>query len=558
MTTRIAVVSEPLLSRRYGTSGLSVIRALEALSETRLVVSAKANANGIRRDLQGALAADPSASVLLVGGAGTLPFFEIPLVPRPDADPAVITDNPYGIPGASTAPGDVALPTRAIGRIPDHPGDTALSFAQRMAALCSPFSPGDGAGTFYVLGAKVWEKTTRSMTARLDTAAAVDLAPPRAPADFGSAAFVDIAARRHLFNLHGSDRDARWFGQDGTRYPPALDPGAIAALASQKKLQGALVISQACYGAFLLFPGGLRKVDESCCLQFLERGAAGFLGSTTIAYGGVTGEMSCSDILAVEFLRAVSAGAPLGAALRKARSALASAVRSPPSGTELKTLLQFVLYGDPHRVWIPAAPFAKAILSGGAGSFAAEDAPEARARLAEYALWSEEAIPAPKAMATAESPGDGWMEIARFTAGPSAASKSAPAAPEPGLAARRQLLRAFRDVGAEVACFREVVTYPDGSTFEAQSTGGRSLATIREEQAGAEAWWRQPAFVIPRPAREKKKPSSGEEPPRAPRRRYAPGRKRSTGGARARGTAGPGGRKRTSAQRRASRKRSKK
>ncbi len=74
------------------------------------------------------------------------------------------------------------------------------------------------------------------------------------------------------------------------------------------------------------------------------------------------------------------------------------------------------------------------------------------------------------------------MEIARFTAGPSAASNSAPAAPEPGLAARRQLLRAVRDVGAEVACFREVVTYPDGSTFEAQSTGGRSLATIREEQ----------------------------------------------------------------------------
>ena len=484
-------MSRPLLVNRYGEPAASVEAALDKLPGTRVVASGKSDAAGIRRDIQAALRGAPGAAVLLIGGPATMPFFEIPLVPRLDDDTLVPTDNPYGVPGASTAAADVALPARPVGRIPDHPDDTAASFAERITALCRPAAAIPG--TFYFLSAKVWEKTSHSMSGRLDPGPKVDLAPPRAPADFGAPVFMDAEARRLLFNLHGSDRDARWFGQEGGRYPPALDPGAIASLGAGKRLAGALVLSQACYGAFLLMPGGLRRVGQACCLQFLEQGAAGFVGSASIAYGGATSQMVCSDVLAVEFFRAASAGAPLGVALQRARAALASAVRSPPAGSELKTLLQFVLYGDPLRTWTPIEPAPKAGATEGAPGAGTE--PALRDRLAEYARWSEQAVPERKA---ARANRAAWNEVARFTTAAARGAAKTPPAKGAG-PAERQVLRRAASVedapGAELAYFRELVSYPDAKVFEARSTGGRALSSTEEELAGAAPWWRHAGAV---------------------------------------------------------------
>jgi hypothetical protein len=490
---RIAVLSQPLLANRYGAPAASVTAALEKLPGTQVVVSGRSDAAGIRRDLQATLRGAPDAAVLLIGGAATMPFFEIPLVPRLDDDTLVPTDNPYGVAGAGTVATEVALPERPVGRIPDHPDDTAASFAERIAALCRPARAAPGA--VYLLSAKVWEETSRSMAARLEPEPKVDLAPPRAPADFESPKFVDADARRFLFNLHGSDRDPRWFGQDGNRYPPALDPGAVASLGAARRLAGALVLSQACYGAFLLMPGGLRRVGQACCLRFLERGAAGFVGSTTIAYGGATGQLVCSDVLAVEFLRAASAGAPLGAALQRARQILASAVRSPPAGSELKTLLQFVLYGDPLCAWARVAPTPKSA-SAAEGAPGAGEQAEIRERLAEYTRWSEQEVPVRK---RARAGGAAWNEVARFAATGARREAKGPPGRGGGPAQRRvqQRVASVEDApGAELACFRESVRYADGTEFEARSTGGRATLSIEEELAGAAPWWNHAGAVL--------------------------------------------------------------
>lgn len=544
---RIAVLSGPLLSKRYGESGAAVTRAVEQLAGTTVVVSGSADAAGIRRDLQRALGEAPDAPVLLVGGLATLPFFEVPFSPRVDADRFVATDNPYGVPGTSTSLVDVALPSRAVGRIPDHPGDTAESFAARVGRLCAG-PAGDGTGGWYVLSAKVWQGTTTAMAAGLGVDVPIDLAPPRAPADFADPSFVGASARRHLFNLHGSDRDARWFGEEAKKFPPALDPAAVAWLAAGNRLAGALVFSQACYGAFLLMPGGLRSARDACCLQFLEQGAAGFVGSTTIAYGGTTGGMVCSDVLAVEFLTAASRGAPLGAALLAARATLAASVRSPPAGAELKTLLQFVLYGDPARSWAPA-PVAKAR---GLGAGPGVDEERARATLADYARWSEEEVPTAKGL-RGVAPEDGWTETARFATGAPVAKGLRSGAPR--RAAERRIYEQVRELdrdvegerrapASDVVYFREHVEREDGATLDAESTGGRSLTTILEERAGAEPWWRQPAppraprgakprapagHAAPRPKRKRAAPAKGarrgaprKPPPRSPKRGRAP------------------------------------
>jgi hypothetical protein len=428
---------------------------------------------------------------------------------------------------------EIALPARAVGRIPDHPGDSAASFAARIAGLCSPV-PAVLAGPFYLLSAKVWERTTASMAAKLDAAAAVDVAPPRKPSNFRSAAFVLSNAFRHLYNLHGSDRAAPWFGQEGNRYPPAFDPTAVEALAADGKVQGALVVAQACYGAFLLMPGGPRRPSQACSLSFLEKGAAAFLGSTTIAYGGTSGPMVCSDVLAFEFLRAASEGVALGEALQKARSILVSSIQSPPAGSELKTLLQFVLYGDPVRAWTSPAgalrPTAKA--------FGARAEVDARARLAEYARWSEEETP------TAKSPtrggdeaagGGGWTEIAHFSAPPAPEAKGASEGTRGGRAGgTRHVYQQVYETPAKIVYFRERVER-DGTIVEAQSTGGRSAETIAEQREGKVAWWRQEA-VAPAPAptpSPKKKPrrrTAIEAPPAVAQQRRATGPPAAGGG----------------------------
>ena len=486
--TRIAVLSEPLLAERYGDAGVSVIRAAEGLPAARLVVSRRRDAEGIRRDLQATLRSATGASVLLLGGVATMPFFELPLPGKQlDADALVPTDNPYGVPGGSVEAHEVALPERAVGRIPDHPDDTAASFAARIGALCAVVPPDRGGSACYLLSTQSWKRTSASMATRVAPPPEIDLSPPRAPGDFARPAFVPADARRHLFNLHGSDRVAPWFGEtaSGSKYPPAFDPAAVVALAASRRVTGAVVVSQACYGAFLLIPGGLRRTSQACCLQLLEHGAAAFLGSTTIAYGGTTGAMVCSDVLAVEFLRAAAEGLPLGAALQQARRVLAAAVRSPPPGTELKTLLQFVLYGDPQRIWARPAPSAKAVAGAEVGA----------ADLSAYSLWSEEALPVRKGALAA--PEAGWAEVARFKS----------IRPPRGIAPA--VRRMYRCVGGqaepgkarahdELFYYRESVTYPDGTTFEARSTGGRARKTVQEEESGAAPWWRHAVAAHPR------------------------------------------------------------
>jgi hypothetical protein len=166
-------------------------------------------------------------------------------------------------------------------------------------------------------------------------------------------------------------------------------------------------------------------------------------------------------------------------------------VRSPPAGSELKTLLQFVLYGDPLRTWTPAEPAPKA----GATEGAPGAETDLRDRLAEYARWNEQAVPERKA---ARANRAAWNEVARFTTAAARGAAKTPPAKGAG-PAERQVLRRAASVedapGAELAYFRELVSYPDAKVFEARSTGGRALSSTEEELAGAAPWWRHAGAV---------------------------------------------------------------
>jgi hypothetical protein len=514
---RIVLASESLLTNRYGKDAKAIIDALSPIATGGLVSSTATTAAGLRADLQPALKKDSEAAILLVGGATTLPFFELVPNPADDGDPTVPSDNPYGVPGSSEKLLDVYLPTRWVGRIPDHPGDDAKAFIARVRRLCGGAAKARTAVASYSLSTVSWKNTSVSIATTAGLSPAVDLAPTRVPADFKKAGTVKAATTHYNFNLHGSDRTAPWYGEDAKRttQPAAVDPDSIASLSGQKLIEDSLALSQACYGAFLRNLKGDRTPSNAISLRFLEEGAAAFVGSTCIAYGASTG-MQCSDIISAEFFKAALAGVPLGQSLHRARQAVVASAGSPPSGAALKTLLQFVLYGDPIAVWAAAAEKLEK------KAFQPEDElPE----LGDYSRWrevdiEEKTLFADERLASDRAAGaDQWIPVKRFAARADG-SDTKPLAH--GSGPRRDVMMTVRSLTATdedglvhepVIYFREVVRHTDGNVVDVESMGGRSVRTTLEQSLtqgeptiGTTSGWLEAApLPLPKgPARSKK------------------------------------------------------
>ncbi|MFQ5945184.1 MAG: hypothetical protein ACE5NC_02940, partial [Anaerolineae bacterium] len=89
---------------------------------------------------------------------------------------------------------------------------------------------------------------------------------------------------------------------------------------------------------------------DSVALAFLASGARGFIGSTGMAYGSLAPPLVGADLLAVNLFMALREGFALGEALRRAKLGLieqAGAEQGFLDAEDQKTLLTFVLYGDP-------------------------------------------------------------------------------------------------------------------------------------------------------------------------------------------------------------------
>ncbi|MGH2524743.1 MAG: C25 family cysteine peptidase, partial [Anaerolineales bacterium] len=151
------------------------------------------------------------------------------------------------------------------------------------------------------------------------------------------------------FNLHGIEDGSEWYGQRSANdfgstpeYPVALRPADV--LNSGRA--PVIVFSEACYGANILG----KKIGEALCLRFLECGTRALVGSTKIAYGSVTTPLIGADLLGRLFWQNANAGLPVGEALRRAKLQMAQEMHDRQGfldGEDQKTLISFVLYGDP-------------------------------------------------------------------------------------------------------------------------------------------------------------------------------------------------------------------
>ncbi len=110
-----------------------------------------------------------------------------------------------------------------------------------------------------------------------------------------------------------------------------------------------IVFSEACYGAYI----NNKNEDEAISLKFLSAGTRVVVGSTCVAYGSVSTPLIGADLLASYFWKAVKNGIPVGEAVRNAKVMIAQEMTKMQGfldGEDQKTLISFVLYGDPLLV----------------------------------------------------------------------------------------------------------------------------------------------------------------------------------------------------------------
>jgi len=307
--------------------------------------------------------------LLLIGGDDIVPFHPLP---DPNEDELVLSDHPYACLGDNYRSFE-----RAVGRLPDGVSRD-LGFLLRLIAAateahrsphrrsslwqglggwlgwtrraCPEAFRRDGAVTSLGYTASIWRRAAREVFSSIGQTNLLRISPPLTCEEMPS--LGPIAPRFSYFNLHGLRDSAYWYGQrdptyaaDYPLFPVAVKPSNIPVVPHPQ----AIVFSEACYGAHILNKDQM----SSLALRFLATQALGVVGSTALAYGAVDSPLVGADLLAKAFWERVKAGYPLGEALRQAKQALAQgmlALQGYLDPEDQKTILSFVLYGDPTLV----------------------------------------------------------------------------------------------------------------------------------------------------------------------------------------------------------------
>ncbi|HUN23240.1 MAG TPA: hypothetical protein PK299_08940 [Anaerolineales bacterium] len=303
-------------------------------------------------------------SLLIVGNDDVIPFHRLPN-PTDDVDEEVPSDNPYG------TPDDNYFVTEwSVGRMPcpcDNDPTLLVGLLQQAAVLHRKQRKnqvqalngwlrlffrwfGMGKVEFRSAGftAQVWRPASLEVLSTIGDPRDLYVSPPTAPRNLPRS--LTTGNDLLYFNLHGLEDKPEWYGQrdqantSAPMYPQALTP---ADLLAEKTGKDGIIFSEACYGANILQK---KAVSEAMSLQFLANGATAVVGSTKIAYGSVAPPLVSADLLAHLFWEHIRADFVVGEALQLAKAQLARDVHARQGyldGEDQKTLLSFVLYGDP-------------------------------------------------------------------------------------------------------------------------------------------------------------------------------------------------------------------
>jgi hypothetical protein len=303
-------------------------------------------------------------AVLIVGNDDVVPFHHLPN-PTDDSDQDVLSDNPY-----STATSNYLLPEWPVGRLPGERGKDPGLLLDQIRQLTKFHSDLDKQSNIFKriwngcdfrriirdlikkpkdfgYSAEVWRRSSLAAFRPLGKGSELRISPPY------DSETIDIEnlikAKCAYFNLHGLSNTPEWYGQrDFSEISTDPDfPVAISTNKISKILNNIdLVFTEACYGGLV----SEKIIDESIALKLISIGSQGLVGSTGIAYGSVFTPLIGADLLGFIFWKYTKDGFSFGESLMHAKIGLVKIMNERQGyldGEDQKTLLSFVLYGDP-------------------------------------------------------------------------------------------------------------------------------------------------------------------------------------------------------------------
>ena len=306
--------------------------------------------------------------VLIIGGAEIIPFHALPN-PTDDKDSEVLSDNPY-----STLDGNYFVPEWPVGRLPgemsNDPGLLLKQIRQSFrvhkekiqitpwwqAILNLILHWGNIPGLFkgiiekpqnYGYTASVWRRSSLAAFRSIGSGNNLRVSPPFK----NSTLDIELLKKSKYayFNLHGLPETPDWYGQRDVS-ENQTGPDFPVAISSYQLQLGEpipeIIFSEACYGAYIKN----KNADESLALRFKDIGSSVFIGSSCISYGSVYTPLIGADLLAFLFWKFILEGYTAGEALMRSKVNLAEVMMQRQGyldGEDQKTLLSFILYGDP-------------------------------------------------------------------------------------------------------------------------------------------------------------------------------------------------------------------
>ncbi len=321
-------------------------------------------------------------ALLIVGGPEIVPFHCLPN-PVDDQDNDVPSDNPY-----ATRDENFFIPEWPVGRLPGGAGKDArlmLDALQRFQAAHAAYKRRlslkkrlqrwlvaqiekfrlDSRRSFGYTAA-IWKNAAASVFQPIGKPGWLHVSPPSGVGSLKSGqqngkrstsgGVPKPVGRLAYFNLHGLVDAPEWFGhrdllqssEDEVDYPVAFRPQDVQGGSPLGEVPK-VIFSEACYGMHIQN----RALDEAIALKFLEAGSLAIAGSTCMAYGSygaMDNSLVAADLLGHSFWKFLKDGMPAGEALRQAKIFLASEMdhrQGYLDGLDQKTLISFVLYGDP-------------------------------------------------------------------------------------------------------------------------------------------------------------------------------------------------------------------
>lgn len=283
--------------------------------------------------------------VLIIGGDDIIPFHRVtnPVYgPEGDPDREIYSDNPY----ASTDD-EYLVPERALGRIPDSTSKNIRFLLNLIQNVIESHKKSNSYKGNFGYSAEVWKDASKDVYQAMGRNQRLIFSPPTVAGTLRNSLLNN--KKLLYFNLHGAEKTASWYGQ--AKRSSNLTTAFNANQLDTTDVEQSVLFCEACYGAHIFG----KEPEMSIPLKFLDQKADCFVGSTMIAYGALVPPISAADVLAKYFFQYVQEGLPYGVALLNAKNDYAKKMIRlglfHVDEVDAKTLLEFVLYGDPSLTW---------------------------------------------------------------------------------------------------------------------------------------------------------------------------------------------------------------